>query len=63
MFRSLLRPLNYSFTQHNVKLDKEYQKLWAICKPEIKKYMACGVITLLHAAAFMYLPNIYGDIN
>jgi len=63
MFKFLLRPVSCQFSQQNVKLDKEYQKLWAICKPELKKYIFCGVITVLHAGAFMYLPNIYNDIN
>ena len=46
-----------------VSLKSEYSKLLDICKPEYKKYIKCGIITLLHASAFMYLPNIYGDIN
>lgn len=29
----------------------------------MKKYAYCGVITLFHAGAFMYLPHIYDDIN
>jgi hypothetical protein len=29
----------------------------------MKKYAFCGVIALLHAGTFMYLPNIYEDIN
>ncbi len=47
----------------NVKLDQEYKKLWGICRPELKKYIVCGAITLVHAGFFMYLPNIYNDIN
>lgn len=53
----------YAKDLKNVKLDQEYKKLWGICKPELKKYVVCGVITLLHAGCFMYLPNIYDDIN
>jgi hypothetical protein len=34
-----------------------------ICRPELKKYIFCGIITALHASAFMYLPHVYGDID
>jgi hypothetical protein len=57
------RLVRFNSNQPNVKLDQEYKKLWGICRPELKKYLLCGAITLLHAGTFMYLPNIYDDIN
>lgn len=61
--RGVAKALTYSFSTQNIQLKNEYQRLWAICRPELKKYMYCGAIALLHAATFMYLPNIYEDIN
>jgi hypothetical protein len=55
--------VSYAFSSQNLKLKNEYQRLWAICRPELKKYAFCSVIALLHAGTFMYLPNIYQDIN
>ena len=46
-----------------VKITSEHKKIIEICKPELRKYLSNGVITLLHSGLFMYLPNIYGDIN
>jgi hypothetical protein len=61
--RGVTNAISYAFSTQNIKLKNEYQRLWAICRPELKKYLYCGAISLLHAAAFMYLPNIYEDIN
>lgn len=61
--RGAANVVSYAFSTQNIKLKNEYQRLWAICRPELKKYLYCGAISLVHAAAFMYLPNIYEDIN
>ena len=63
MFRTLLCLPTARFAQPQVQLNQEYRKLWQICRPELGKYLRCGAITLFHAAAFMYLPNVYDDIN
>ena len=34
-----------------------------ICKPELPKYISNGILTLVHAGIFMYLPNIYHDLT
>jgi hypothetical protein len=61
--RRFSKSVSYSFATQNLNLKNEYKRLWAICRPELKKYMFCGVIALFHAGTFMYLPNIYEDIN
>lgn len=61
--KKLASAVSYSFSTPNVKMKNEYQRLWAICKPEIRKYAFCGTIALLHAGTFMILPTIYTDIN
>lgn len=46
-----------------IELPTEHKKIIQICRPELKKYLTNGIITLLHSGLFMYLPNIYGDLN
>lgn len=44
-------------------LRGEYTKLVQMALPERNKYLKNVALTLAHATIFMYLPNIYGDIN
>ncbi len=43
--------------------EENYSTLWKICKPESASYMKTIGLTLLHASLFMYLPQVYTDIN
>lgn len=71
MFRLISKgtptPWRYLFSEkkdlNKVNLKAEYKKVWDICKPELPKYLFNSILTLLHAGMFMYLPNIYSDIN
>lgn len=51
------------FSSLKEKIPSEHQKIFEICRPEFKKYAKNGIVTMIHAGLFMYLPTIYADIS